>query len=109
ARWLSLAVEPARRARREGYVPSAGELRRLGLLGTAALLLLGWWLFGLTLALTMALAGPGLAGWGVGLRSERYSREVEASIPVVSVAIADAMAGGRSVRAAIVVACSSLE
>lgn len=40
ARWLAEAVDPLRRAGREGYLPTESERRRLGVVGTAGLLAL---------------------------------------------------------------------
>ena len=40
-RWLAEAVEPLRRAGREGYAPTESERRRLAVLGTAAMLVIG--------------------------------------------------------------------
>ena len=47
ARWLRLALEPLRRAGREGYAPSTLERRRLAALGAGAAVLGGWFLAGL--------------------------------------------------------------
>jgi tight adherence protein B len=109
ARWLSQTLEPARRARSEGYVPSSDEVRRLAALGAGGMLLGGWWLLGAAPAIASALAGPSAVSWVIGARRERYRREVEAAMPAISVAIADVMAGGRSLRAALGTAASSLE
>jgi tight adherence protein B len=109
SRWLMAALEPAKRARSEGYVPSVDEVRRLALLGAASLLAAGWWLVGAAPAFALALAGPAAVSWAIATRRGRYRREVEGAIPAISVAIADAMAGGRSVRAAVGAACWSLE
>ena len=79
------------------------------LAGAAALLALGWWLFGIGPALPVALAGPAAVSWAIGARGRRYRREVEAGLPSVAVAIADSMAGGRSVRSALVLCGASLE
>ena len=46
ARWLRLALEPLRRAGREGYAPSTLERRRLAALGAGAAVLGGWFLAG---------------------------------------------------------------
>ena len=110
ARWLGAAVEPARGPRHEGYVPSAAELRRLAAAGAAALLLA-------RLVVVRASRRPGAGpcrpgAWRAGASACGASATAARSrpaIPGVAIAIADAMAGGRSVRAALVVACASLE
>ena len=58
AAWLRLAVEPLRRAGREGYAPSTRERRRLAALGALAAILSGWLLGGLGVALPLSVAGP---------------------------------------------------
>ncbi|HEY0278277.1 MAG TPA: hypothetical protein VGC32_08415, partial [Solirubrobacterales bacterium] len=51
AAWVRLALEPLRRAGREGYVPSTKERRRLAALGAAAAIAAGWFVGGLEAAL----------------------------------------------------------
>jgi tight adherence protein B len=109
AQWLRLALEPLRRAEREGYVPSTLERRRLAALGTAAALLGGWFLGGLTLALPLGVAGPAAAGWAIGSRRRRYRRAVERALPEVATAIADSLGAGRSLRASLAGAVVSLD
>jgi len=109
ARWLRLALEPLRRAGREGYAPSTLERRRLAALGSLATVAAGWMLGGLTLALPLAVAGPALAGWAISARRRRYRAAVERSLPEVAIAIADSLAAGRSLRASLPAAVSSLD
>jgi len=109
ARWLRAAVEPLRRAGREGYAPSAPERRRLALLGAAATLAGGWLLGGASVAIPLAIAAPALAGWAVSSRRARYRRAVERSLSDVAVAVADSLAAGRSLRASLAAATSSLD
>jgi len=109
AAWLSAAVAPLGRAGREGYAPSAEEQRRLALLGSAAILGLAVLVAGPGPLAVAAAAGPSAAGWLVTRRRERYRGAVERSVPEVATAIADAISGGRSVRAALAGASSSLE
>ncbi|CAN5556673.1 hypothetical protein BH10ACT11_BH10ACT11_17060 [soil metagenome] len=109
AGWIGATVDPARRARQEGYIPSAAEVRRLAGSGAGALLAIGWWLLGLIPALSLALAGPAAISWAIGARRERYGREVESGVPAAAIAIADSMAGGRSVRAALTACAPALE
>jgi tight adherence protein B len=109
ARWIGHAVEPLRRAGAEGYLPTDAERRRLAGLAAGALLLLALALFGPAPAVPLAAAGPAAATWGVGARRRRYRRAVERGLPEIAAATADALAAGRSVRAALESAARSLE
>jgi tight adherence protein B len=109
ARWLRLALEPLRRAGREGYAPSSAERRRLAALGAAAAVLGGWFLAGIALALPLSVAGPAIAGWAISSRRRRYRSAVERSLPEVATAIADSLGAGRSLRASLPAAASSLD
>lgn len=109
ARWLRLALEPLRRAEQEGYAPSTLERRRLAAVGAAAALLGGWLLGGARVALPLAIAGPGLAAWAVSSRRRRYRAAVERALPEVATAIADSLTGGRSLRASLSAAATSLD
>lgn len=108
-RWLRLAVEPLQRAGREGYAPSTRERRRLAAVGAGAALLGGWFLGGAALALPLAVAGPGAAGWAVANRRRRYRHAVERALPEVAVAIADSLAAGRSLRASLPAAGAAID
>lgn len=107
--WLVAAIEPLRRAGREGYAPTEAERRRLAALGAGALLLATLFVAGPGPAPVAAVAGPGAAAWAVARRRARYLQAVERGLPQVATAVADALAGGRSVRAALASAASSLE
>jgi len=109
ARWLRLALEPLRRAGREGYAPSALERRRLAAVGAGAALLGGWFVAGPSVALPLGIAGPGLAAWAVSRRRRRYRRAVERALPEVAAAIADSLTAGRSLRASLPAAAGSLD
>jgi tight adherence protein B len=109
ARWLQAALEPLRRAGREGYAPSTSERRRLAALGAAAAVVGGWFLAGLTLALPLSVAGPALAGWAISSRRRRHRAAVERSLPEVATAIADSLSAGRSLRASLPAAATSLD
>ena len=85
ARWLRVALEPLRRAGREGYAPSTLERRRLAALGAAAAVLAGWFLAGPSVALPLAVAGPGLAAWAISSRRGRYRSAIERALPDVAV------------------------
>jgi tight adherence protein B len=109
AGWLRLALEPLRRAGREGYAPSTLERRRLAGLGMAAAALGGWLLAGAALALPLLAAGPALATWAISSRRRRYRAAVERALPEVATAVADSLSAGRSLRAALAAAAHSLD
>lgn len=109
ARWLRLALEPLRRAGREGYVPSTLERRRLAAVGAGAALVAGWILGGVAVALPVAIAGPPLAASAVASRRRRYRFAVERALPEVAAAVADSLAAGRSLRASLPAAATSLD
>jgi tight adherence protein B len=108
-RWLARAVEPLLRAGREGYAPTEVERRRLAALGTAAAGAAGLLIVGPAPAAILALAGPGAVAWILAARRARYRSSVEAGLPQVATAVADALAGGRSTRGALASAAASVE
>jgi tight adherence protein B len=108
AAWLRVAIEPLRRAGAEGYLPSTAERRRLAVVGVGVALLGGWLLGGTATAVPLALAGPTLATGAVASRRRRYRRRVERALPDVSLAIADSLTAGRSLRSSLSGATASL-
>jgi tight adherence protein B len=109
AAWLRQALEPLRRAGREGYAPSTLERRRLAALGAAAAILAGWLVGGLEVALPLSVAGPALAAWAISNRRRRYRAAVERSLPEVATAVADSLGAGRSLRASLPAAAAYLD
>ncbi len=109
ARWLAAAIEPLRRAGSEGHVATEQERRRLAAVGAGALLVVALLVAGPGPPAALAAAGPAAAGWALSRRRARYRRRVERRMPEVAVAVADALAGGRSVRGALAVAAVSLD
>jgi tight adherence protein B len=99
-RWAA----PLRAARREGREPTAPERRRLALVGAGALLAGGWLVAGPVVAVVCAAAGPAGVGRIVRARRERWRADLATGAPHAARALADALAGGRSVRGALVVA-----
>jgi len=95
------ALLPLRRARREGREPTAPERRRLAWLASATLLGAGWLLFGPVVGLLLAAGGPPAVLGLARARRRRYLAELEQSAPAAARALADAVAGGHSVRGAI--------
>jgi tight adherence protein B len=109
ARWLARAIEPLRRAGREGYAPTEAERRRLALVGALALPGAGLVLAGPAPAPLLAVAGPAAATWAIARRHRRYRRAVERGLPEVATSLADTLSAGRSVRAALVTVAASVE
>jgi Flp pilus assembly protein TadB len=109
AAWVRLALEPLRRAGREGYAPSNRERRRLAALGAAAAIASGWLVGGLEVALPLSVAGPGIAACAISSRRRRYRLAVERSLPEVATAVADSLAAGRSLRASLPAAASYMD
>jgi tight adherence protein B len=107
--WVREALEPLLRAGREGYSPSTPERRRLAALGAAAAVFAGWFLGGPAVALPLAVAGPALAAWAISSRRARYRAAVERALPDAATAIADSLSAGRSLRASLPAAATSLD
>lgn len=108
-RWLVSALEPLRRAGREGYIPTELERRRLAGVGVGVMLAGGLVALGPGPAPLLAAGGPAAAGWLVARRRAAYRRAVERGLPEIATAVADALAAGRSARAALAAAATSLE
>jgi tight adherence protein B len=93
---------------REGRDPGAAERRRLLLAGAAVALVIGSVLVGPLVGLALACAGPWVVARVLRGRRERYRRAVDAGVPALALAIADAIAGGHSLRGALGEAARSL-
>ena len=98
---LERAIEPLRRAGREGRAPTPAERRRLALLATGALAAAGWLLGGVTAALVAAVLGPAVVVGAVRARRRRYARAVGRGAAGVARALGDAVGAGHSIRGAI--------
>ncbi len=107
--WVRTTVEPLRRVRGEGYLPTTKERARLALLGGILAIGAGWYLGSPTLALVLALSGPLIALFAVRRSRDRYRRAVERALPDVARAIADSLSAGHSPRGALASAATSLE
>lgn len=109
ARWLRRTIDPLRRAGREGYTPTEAERRRLALVGALVLLAAGLVVAGPGPASLLAVAGPAAATWAIARRHHRYRQAVERGLPEVATSLADTLAAGRSVRAALTAVAASVE
>ena len=105
---LERALEPLRRAGREGRAPTGPERRRLALLATAALAVAGWLLGGAVFGVAAAVLGPALVVGAVRARRRRYARAVGAGAAGAARALADAVAAGHSIRGAVAVAAGGV-
>jgi tight adherence protein B len=107
-RTLQGLVEAVVTLGREGRDPGAAERRRLLLAGAALAFGAGTVLAGPLAGLALGAGGP----WGVArllrARRERYRRAVDDELPALALALADALAGGHSLRGALGEATRSL-
>jgi tight adherence protein B len=101
ARGLAGLVDSVVTLGREGRDPGAVERRRLLLAGSGAAFAVGALVGGPLFGLALAAGGP----WGVArvlrARRERYRRAVDSEVPGLALALADALAGGHSLRGAL--------
>ena len=93
---------------REGRDPGAAARRRLLLAGAALALLAGSALAGPLAGLALGSGGPWLVARLLRARRERFRRAVDAGVPALALAVADALAGGHSLRAALAEAARSV-
>jgi tight adherence protein B len=102
-------VDTVLRAGREGRDPGAAERRRLLVSGGGAALAGGWLVAGPAVGAAGALAGPFAISRALRAGRERYRAAVGSAAPGVARALADALAGGHSVRGAILAAAPAIE
>jgi len=72
--WIRTTIEPLRRIKGEGYLPTTKERARLALLGGLVAVGAGWYLGSPTLALVLAALGPLAALFAVKRSRVRYRR-----------------------------------
>jgi tight adherence protein B len=101
AHTLAALVEVVMALGREGRDPGAVERRRLLLAGAAAAFLAGCLVVGPVAGLALGAGGPWLAARLLRARRERFRRAVDAGVPALALAVADALAGGHSLRGAL--------
>jgi tight adherence protein B len=102
ARWLA----PALQALRAGREPTSPERRRLVLVGALSLLGAGWLLAGAWVGVALAASAPWAARAALRHRHRRRREAIAAGAPAIARALADALAGGHSVRGALTAAAS---
>ena len=86
---------------REGRDPGTAERRRLLLAGAFIAFLVGAALAGPLPGLALAAGGPWAVSRVLRARRRRYRRAVDAGVAQVSLALADALGGGHSLRGAV--------
>jgi tight adherence protein B len=96
------------RAGREGRDPGASERRKLLLGGSVVAFAAGAVMFGPLAGLALAAAGPFGVGRMLAARRRRYRAAVDAGVPEMAVAIADALSGGCSLRSAVAESAAGL-
>jgi tight adherence protein B len=110
-RWVRAGaglVDVLVRAGREGRDPGAAERRRLLLAVSAAAFAGSAITVGPLPGLALSAAGPWAVARLLRARRERYRQAVDAGVAQAAVAIADAIGGGRSLRAALGEAAAGL-
>ena len=101
ARTLARVLAPLRLASRAGREPTIPERRRLAVLGAGVLLAAGWLLGGPMLGALLAVGAPACVGPVLAARRRRWRRGLAAGAPGAARALADALAGGHSIRGAL--------
>ena len=101
AQAIGRALAPLRLAGRVGRSPTARERRRLALVGAGTLLAAGWLLAGPMVGMLLGAAGPAAVGPMLAARRRRWRRALADGVPGVARALADALAGGHSIRGAL--------
>jgi tight adherence protein B len=101
ARLLGRVIAPLTLAGRAGREPTTPERRRLALVGAGVLLAAGWLLAGVFAGVVLAAAGPAVMSAVLAARRRRWRRGVADGAPPVARALADALAGGHSIRGAL--------
>lgn len=107
--WVRITLEPLRRARLEGYLPSTSERRNISLLAGLAAVVGGYLMGGPVVALVLACAAPVAAGAMVRRSRGRYRLAVERAVPDTARAIADSLTAGHSPRGALTATTAALD
>jgi tight adherence protein B len=94
---------------REGRAPGTAERRRLLLAGAIAAFMLGTAVAGPVPGMVLAAAGPWTVSRALQARRRRYRRAVHDGVAQMALALADALGGGHSLRAAIAEAAGGVD
>ena len=108
ARGMAALVDAVVTLGRDGRAPGAAERRRLLLAGAAVALVAGSVVSGPPAGVALAAGGPWCVARLLRARRERFRRAVDAGVPELALAVADALAGGHSLRAALTEAARSV-
>src|SRR5204863_9275229 len=81
--------------------PTSAERRRLSILGAATLAAAGWLVAGVAAAVLLAAATPVALRAALAARRRRWRNGLADAAPTVARAMADARAGGHSIRGAL--------
>jgi tight adherence protein B len=101
------ALRPLVAAGRSGRAPTSPERRRLAVLVALGLLAGGWLVAGPLAGVLLAGGGPWAAAAVLRARERRWRAQLARGAPCVARALADALAGGHSVRGAIAEAAAT--
>ncbi|HEX5922633.1 MAG TPA: type II secretion system F family protein [Baekduia sp.] len=101
AQAVGRALTPLRLAGRVGRAPTVPERRRLAMVGAGTLLAAGWLVTGPAVGALLGAAGPAAVGPLLAARRRRWRRALGDGAPAVARALADALAGGHSIRGAL--------
>jgi tight adherence protein B len=101
ARTVAALADALVRAGREGRDPGVVERRRLLVGGAAVAFAVGFVTLGPPTGVGLAAVGPLLVSRVLAARRRRYRAAVDAGVPEMAVGIADALAGGCSLRSAL--------
>jgi tight adherence protein B len=106
ARAVGQLLKPLRSAGRDGREPGEAERRRLRIVGSAVVLAGTWLLAGPAPGVLAAVAAPALLRRLVAARRRRWRAALADGAPAAARALADALAGGHSIRGAITAAAA---
>jgi tight adherence protein B len=108
SRLVAELAEAPLRIGRDGRDPGARERRRLLAAGAACAFAVGWIVAGMAAGAALAATGPWVVGRVLAAARERYRRGVDAGAAGIALALADALAGGHSIRGALAEAANGL-
>src|SRR4051794_24482632 len=106
ARLAARALGPLRAAGHDGRAPVEADRRRMALVAGTAVLAAGWLLAGALFGLLAAVAAPVALNAMVAARRRRWRAALALGAPAAARALADALAGGHSIRGALAAAAA---